>query len=91
MAYELSYGERLKVGWLWLWRGLLVGGLMGFLLGIVLGIISAIMGLPEDFSIAVSGLLGVVVGIFVALPIVVKMMLKKQFSTFRLEVASTSE
>ena len=37
MAYELSYGERLKVGWLWLWRGLLVGGLMGFLLGIVWG------------------------------------------------------
>ncbi len=91
MAYELSYGERLKVGWLWLWRGLLVGGLMGFIVGIVWGIISAIMGLPEDFTIAVSALLGLVVGIFVALPIIVKMMLKKQYSTFRFEVASTSE
>jgi len=91
MAYELNYGERLKVGWLWLWRGLLVGGLMGFIVGIVWGIISAIMGLPEDFTIAVSALLGLVVGIFVALPIIVKMMLKKQYSTFRFEVASTSE
>jgi len=36
-------------------------------------------------------MLGAVVGIFVALPIVVKMMLKKQFSSFRFEVASTSE
>ncbi len=91
MAYELSYGERLKVGWLWLWRGVLVGGLMGFVVGIVWGIISAIMGLPEDFQIVVSGLLGVVVGIFVVMPLVVKMMLKKQFSSFRFEVASTSE
>ncbi len=91
MAYELSYGERLKVAWLWLWRGLAVGVLMGAIFGIGWGIVSAVMGLPEDFAMAVSGLLGVVVGIFVALPIVVKMMLKKQFSSFRFEVTSTSE
>jgi hypothetical protein len=36
-------------------------------------------------------MLGLVVGIFVAMPIVVNMMLKKQFSSFRFEVTSTSE
>ena len=91
MAYELSYGERLKVGWLWLWRGMLVSVLLGGVGGIVWGIVSAVMGLPEEFSMGVSGLLGLGVGIFVAMPIVVNMMLKKQFSSFRFEVTSTSE
>ncbi len=91
MASELSYGERLKVSWLWLWRGMLVGGLLGGVAGIVWGIVSAVMGLPEEFSMGVSGLLGLGVGIFVAMPIVVNMMLKKQFSSFRFEVTSTSE
>ena len=40
MAYELSFGERLKVGWLLLWRGfvlfLLLGSLAGALLRLIL-------------------------------------------------------
>ena len=48
MAYELSYGERLKVGWLFVWRSLLLSLVIGFAVGIIWGIVAALAGIPES-------------------------------------------
>ncbi len=85
MAYELSYRERLKVGWLVAWRGMLIGIVAGIPGGIIWGIIAVLTDTPESLSAMVNVGLGIPIGVFIVSPLVVKMMLNKQFSTFTLQ------
>ncbi len=95
MAYELSFGERLKVGWLLLWRGFLLFSVLVGLAGLLVRFILVFPGaLGDQVYGAILRYWLILCTVFIvpfALPIVVKMMLNKQFSTFRLQVVSTQE
>ncbi len=79
MAYELSYGERFKVVWFLTWRYLFIGFLVNVLVVIVTGFFSST-------TTALSWLLCLPL-----YPVVIRMMLKKQFSTFRFKVVPVTE
>ena len=83
---DATYLESLKVAWLLLWRGLLIGLGVGFAVGLVLGFSAAIIGIPKEAVAIGSGLIGALLGIFYVYPLVVRMALKKQFEGFKLQI-----
>ena len=75
---ELSWERAIKVWWSLVWRSLLFGGLAGGVAGFIVGI----LGFPH-----LGGLAGLVVGIPVGMW-VVKLVLAKSFSDFRLALVA---
>ncbi|MFQ5897381.1 MAG: hypothetical protein ACE5JN_03955 [Candidatus Methylomirabilia bacterium] len=82
----MTYSESLPVAWLLAWRGLLLTIVMGVLIAVP----SYLMGLRELSIPAVwlaGALLGVLfIGMFFVYPLVVRMMMRKHFAGFRLEI-----
>ena len=84
---EVTRTRALKILWSLTWR---VGGLSS-LAGLLVGIISAIVSVlarvdPETglrLTLLVSGIVALIVGPFVS-PVVMRMLLKKRFSDFRI-------
>lgn len=75
---ELSWERAIKVWWSLAWRGVLFGGIAGFVAGFIFGV----LGLPNRSDVA-----GLVVGIPISVW-VVKIVLAKSFSDFRLALVS---
>ena len=75
---ELNWERAIKVWWSLAWRGVLFGFIAGFIAGFIVGA----LGFPN---------LGTLAGLVVGIPIgmwVVKLVLAKSFSDFRLALVS---
>ena len=84
-AEIVSYPESLRVAWLLIWRGLLINGAIGFVIGFVSGFASRFVGMKQLITplTFIGGLLG---GVFIGSPLLIRMMLRKQFGGFRLQI-----
>ena len=91
----LSYGQSVRAGWLLTWRSaalylacIVALGLVIRIVGILLGATeAAIRSIPSSPAVqAVSSPLVVLLGVFLITPWVVRMMTRKQFRGFHLEV-----
>lgn len=89
-ADDAIYGDRLRVGWFLIWRGLIIGGGIGFVFGFVVGFVLGIAGLM-GWIMPLSLIGGAVLGVFYSTPLIVRMMLKKRFSGFRVQIVRASE
>jgi hypothetical protein len=83
---DATYLESLKVAWLLLWRGLLIGLGISFAVGLVLGFLAALIGVPKEATTIGGVLIGVLLGLFYIYPLTVRMALKKQFEGFKLQI-----
>ena len=82
---EITHLESLKVAWLLLWRGSLIGGALGYAIGF-LGNVGITLGFPQQSVRIYIGLLAVLVGVFYLCPLLVRMALRKQYKEFRLQL-----
>ncbi len=82
MASELSYGERLSVAWLFIWRGAIVAAPIGFVTGFLVRTASR----GGAGLVALSFLPAFVAGLFVVAPWSAGAMVKKRFRSFNLAV-----
>ena len=78
---ELNWERAIKVWWSLFWRGVLFGGIAGFIAGFIVGF----LGAPN-----LGGLAGLVVGIPIGMW-VVKIILAKSYSDFRLTLVSLDD
>ena len=77
----VTYRESLSVAWLLIWRGVLINMLIGAAFGFVLGIVLFFAGRAEHVSL-ISGVAGIIAGVFIGGPLVTRMMFRKRFSGF---------
>lgn len=86
---EVTWGRVVKVWWSLVWRGLALGMLAGFGAGFIIGFAGAIGGMSREsialYSMLAGGAAGIPVGMWV-----LKGVLRKRFSDFRLALISTS-
>jgi hypothetical protein len=80
-----TYKERLSIMWLLTWRGILVNGALGGGAGFVIGFVLAIVGLAHLANV-VAIVAALLLGLLVGTPLIVKMMLDKQYRGFRLQL-----
>lgn len=83
---DVTYRESLKIAWSIMWRGILFGGGGGFLVGFILGIIGSVLGVSTLAIQTTITLLVSVVGTLWLYPLVIRMVIKKQFRGFKLQV-----
>lgn len=86
---EVTWGRVFKVWWSLAWRGILFGFLAGAGAGFVVGFLGAMGGMIREnismYSMLAGGAVGVPIGLWV-----VKTVLGKKFSDFRLALVSTN-
>lgn len=82
IASELTYGERLSVAWLLIWRGSIVAAAIGF----VAGFLARTASRGGAGVVALSFLPTVLAGLFVVAPWLAGAMVKKRFRGFSLVV-----
>ena len=82
----MTYGESLRAAWLLLWRGLMLAFLTGVVGGLVIGIPAGLLGASQIATLAVSYCVGLTLGIFLIYPWIIRMMMRKRFKGFRLEI-----
>ena len=78
---ELNWARAIKVWWSLAWRGILFGSIAGFIAGFIVGYLG-------------FGNLGALAGLVVGIPIgmwVVKLVLAKSFSDFRLALVALQD
>ena len=83
---DVTYSESLKIAWSIMWRGILLGGGGGFLVGFILGFIGSALGFSTLAIQTTITILVAVVGTLWLYPLVIRMVLKKQFRGFKLQV-----
>ena len=81
----VTYRESLRVAWLLIWRGVLINILIGVAFGFVVGFVLGLAGRGELVSL-LSGAAGLIGGVFIGGPLVIRMMFKKRFSGFRVQL-----
>ena len=87
---EVTWGQATKVWWSFVWRSLLYSFIAGALLGFIIGLVGALLGAPER----TISILGTSAGALVSIPIsiwVVRTILRKSWSGFRIAVIPSSE
>ena len=82
----LSFTESLRARWLLVWRSSSISLACGAVLGLIVGIVGALLGAAEAAIQSISSSLGALLGMFLVTPWVVRMMTRKQFRGFHLEV-----
>lgn len=80
---SVTWMRAIKVWWSLTWRILLFGFFGGFLIGLILGFILAIMRIDAKTITAICRIAGMVIGIPIGI-FVIKIILKKEFSDFRI-------
>jgi hypothetical protein len=80
---EASLGRLLRIYWLFMWRSILGAVVIGFALGFILGLVLGALGVPLTQIRTISGVVGLVGGVFWAL-FCLKMALKKKYRDFRI-------
>ena len=73
-----------------MWRGWIIGGVIGFVIGGVIGFVAPAFVSQPEFQVVIYSVM-VPLGIFVFSPWIVRMMMRKKFKGFRLEMRSDSD
>lgn len=79
---ELTWNRTMRMWWLLFWRALVGAVILGFVLGFVVGVILAIVGYPQ-YIILISSIVSYFGGLIWS-AFVLRMMLRKKYSDFRL-------
>jgi hypothetical protein len=89
---DLTYGERLSVAWLLIWRGLIVTAAISLVAGFLVWI-CAFKGRTaiESLGVTLSLLPALLLGVFVVMPWLVGTIVKKRFRRFSLVVLREQE
>lgn len=82
---ELTWERVVKVWWSLVWRGTVFGMLGGFVIGFVIGLVGAASGVNQSTVNFASTLSGMGIAIPIGI-VVVRSVLRKRFSDFRLLV-----
>ena len=82
----LAYPESLRAGWLLIWRSTALSVLCGAIPGFIIGIVGYLLGTSESAIQVVALFLLAPIHIFLVTPWVVRMMMRKQFRGFRLQI-----
>ncbi len=85
---EVTWGRALKVWWSIVWRAMLFSFIAGAVAGFLIGFFGSIAGMDPKAIPIYSGLAGMVVAIPVGIW-VVKVVLQKRFSGYRLVLVAT--
>ncbi len=85
-----SFARILKVWWLIIWRGMIVGMLGGGLAGFLIGVFSGMIGLSLELAYLGSMFMGVVAGLAASLWAVWSLF-DKSFSNFRVALVHLDE
>ena len=93
---ELTTGDRCRVFWGFIWRGLVItiasavgGALVGFILGFALGLVGHVLGWPADSIKTGASLLGGIAGAVVGLVMVwqyIRWLFRAKWSGFQLRL-----
>lgn len=87
----VTYLESLKIGWLVAWRLSVVLLALGVAFGFLLGMGGLLLGVPRN-AVAAAAVAGTVpLLVFAGYPIVVRMMLNKRYSGFRVRLERDGE
>jgi hypothetical protein len=86
---EVTWNRALTVWWSLAWRGLLFGFLAGLLAGFIIGFFGRLLGIDRGLVNSLSKLAGIVVSIPVGMW-VVRVVLRKKFSEFRITLVEDS-
>jgi ABC-type dipeptide/oligopeptide/nickel transport system permease component len=87
---EITWLRALKVWWSIVWRTLLYSLIISILVGIPIGIAAATLGLDQESAARLGRSLGSLLGLFIAVW-VVKIVLGKSFSDFRIVLVPSDE
>ena len=79
----ITWYEGIRIGWLLVWRGLLIG----FLIGFVIGFLGGIFRIPQGIYFAAS----MVVGAAIVWPMVISTMLREKFRGFHIAIVRESD
>ena len=82
----LTYAESLRAGWLVFWRSTALGILYIAIPGFIIGVVGSLLGVSESTIQAVTVFPLALINIFLIVPWVVRMMMRKQFRGFRLQI-----
>lgn len=82
----LAYLKRLKVSWLLIWRGALIGTGIGLLFGAIEGLAEGYFDFSEEWGRAIITIGSFLIGIFFIGPLLIQMLLRKHFKGFRIEL-----
>ena len=82
----LTYPESLRAGWLVFWRSTTLGILYIAIPGFIIGFVGSLLGATESTIQAVTVFPLALINIFLLVPWVVRMMMRKQFRGFRLQI-----
>ena len=82
----LTYPESLRAGWLVFWRSTALGILYIAIPGFIIGVVGSLLGASESTIQAVTVFPLALINIFLLVPWVVRMMMRKQFRGFRLQI-----
>lgn len=91
MELEVTWGRTVRVWWAYAWRNLVVivvSMILGFIFGGIIGFILGVAGVPIETIVAITTPLGFVIGIALSI-IPMRMILGKDFGTFRLVLVAT--
>jgi membrane associated rhomboid family serine protease len=80
---EITIGRLLRVYWLFLWRAIIGGLVIGAVFGFVIGFIMGAAGFAQAQIAVVTSTAGLIIGTVWSV-VVVRMMLEKQYSDFRI-------
>lgn len=86
----LTYPESLRAGWLVFWRSTALGILYIAIPGFIIGVVGSLLGVSESTIQAVTVFPLALINIFLIVPWVVRMMMRKQFRGFRLQIVRSN-
>ena len=84
---EMTYLERLRVSWLLVWRGALIGSVVGFVFGAIEAFAESNFGLSEEWGRAIITVGSFLIAAIFIGPLLVQMMMRKHFDGIRLQIA----
>lgn len=82
---ETTYFEKLKVSWLLFWRGTIMGLAVAFIWDYLLGVVWQPLGIPLEWAQRMNVFGGYVISVILVGPLLINMLVRKQFNGFRME------
>ncbi|MDA0782512.1 MAG: hypothetical protein O2970_10345 [Proteobacteria bacterium] len=78
---EVTWPLAIKIWWSYTWRVFLLSFIAGFVAAIPIGFIGALVNIPQEKTQVISGVIGLIIGLF-AQAYVMKKLLNKKYKKF---------
>ena len=88
---EPRYSEAVKITWLLVWRGVLLGLFVQVAVGLIGGFIGKMVGAPKPLLLGLNNLVAMGLWFFWMYPYLVSMIFEKHFKGFRVLVVRYHE